>query len=191
MPDLVIARAVRGSLQTIQRALARERRALIPSLRFELSQRRRPQRIVPQLVVIDRILVAQRQAQHPLPYQRFHRVLDQIRIAPVIETTREALDQPKATIQPREQQHTRIGTDRTTVERRDDAASLDRFKFELLRVTLCLHRGLAKSRLSISARDTFTTLAPVFRSGCEKSGLARAANLLTGSVGAVHVVGAR
>ena len=86
---------------------------------------------------------------------------------------REALNQAKAAIQPREQPRTRIGTDRTTVERRHDAASLDRFKFELLRVTLCLHRGCSKSLLSISARDTFTPPAPVFRSYCEKSGLGR------------------
>jgi hypothetical protein len=58
---------------------------------------------VPQLIVIDQILVAERQPQHPLPDQRLHRVLNEIGVAPIDETLGKALDQPHRTISLRQQ----------------------------------------------------------------------------------------
>ncbi len=60
--DLVILRRLRTTqLQTVQGALARNRRTVRP-LRLELAQQHRQQRVMPQMVVIVEVLVAQRQA---------------------------------------------------------------------------------------------------------------------------------
>ncbi len=68
--DLVILRRLRAAqFQAVQRALAGNRRTVRP-LRLELAQQHRQQRVVPQMVVIVEVLVAQRQAKHPLADQR-------------------------------------------------------------------------------------------------------------------------
>ena len=91
--DLVILRRLRAAqLQTVERALARKRRAVRP-LRLELAQQHRQQRIMPQMVVIVEILVAQRQAEHPLPTSVRTCVLDQLGIAVIREAAGKPIDQ--------------------------------------------------------------------------------------------------
>jgi hypothetical protein len=93
MTDLVVqARRLFRSLQTVQRRLAGDRRA-VGATRLQLARQHGEQRIVPQRVVIVQILIAQRQAEYPLTDQRGDRMLDQPRIAPVDEALRHALDQ--------------------------------------------------------------------------------------------------
>jgi hypothetical protein len=84
-------RALRRVLQPVQRRLAGERRA-VRSPRRELAGERRRDRIVAQLVVVDQVLVAQRQAEHPLPDQRRDAVLDQRRRPRIAEAGREPVD---------------------------------------------------------------------------------------------------
>ena len=92
--DLVIARGLRpAQLQPVQRRFARQGRA-IRAPRFQLAGQDRHHRVMAQIVVVDQILVAQRNPKHPLPNQGGHRVLNQIRRAVVGETAGKPLDQP-------------------------------------------------------------------------------------------------
>ena len=61
--------------------------------RLELAGQHRQHRIVPQLIVIVEVLVAQRQAEDALADQRRHRVLDQLGVAAVAEAGGKAIDQ--------------------------------------------------------------------------------------------------
>ena len=57
-------------LQAIERALARQRRALAATLRLKLAQQCAKDRIVTQLLVIVEILIAQRDPKYALADQR-------------------------------------------------------------------------------------------------------------------------
>ncbi len=75
--DLVIARRLGpAQLEPIQRALARHRRA-IRTPRRELAGEHRHRRIVAKIIVVVQVLVAERDAEHPLADQRADIVLDQ------------------------------------------------------------------------------------------------------------------
>jgi hypothetical protein len=50
-------------------------------------------KIVPQLVVVDEILVAQRDADHRPAHQRLYRVLDELGPTPIAEAGRKAIDE--------------------------------------------------------------------------------------------------
>ena len=63
----------RAMLQPVQRALASERRAA-PVPRLEPTKHHPEHRVVTQPVVVDQVLVAERDAEHPLPDQRRHLV---------------------------------------------------------------------------------------------------------------------
>jgi hypothetical protein len=76
MADLVVtARKRRRVLEPVQGALPGERRAVL-ALGLELVGQRRQDRIMPQLVMVDQILVAERDADDPLHHHRFDAVLD-------------------------------------------------------------------------------------------------------------------
>ena len=77
--------ALRRVLQTIERALARQRLAVRPQHRIQLPGQHTEGRVLAQLVVIVEVLVAQHQAKDPLPDQRLDPVLDVARIATVGE----------------------------------------------------------------------------------------------------------
>ena len=51
---------------------------------LELADHGRQQRVAAQVIVVDEILVAQRQGEHPLGDQARHAVLDPVRLAVVI-----------------------------------------------------------------------------------------------------------
>ena len=66
MTDLMVARCLwPAQLQPVQRALAGDRRA-VGRLGFELAGQDRHHRVVPQLVVVVQIFVAQRNADNAL-----------------------------------------------------------------------------------------------------------------------------
>ncbi len=98
--DLVILRAMplRRVLKTIERALAGQRLAVRSQHRFQFARQHRERRVLAQLVVIDKVLVAQREAKNPLPHQRLHLMLDKARIAPVGEARRKPAHQAEPAI---------------------------------------------------------------------------------------------
>ena len=83
----------RGMLQPVQRALASERRAA-PVPRLEPTKHHPEHRVVPQPVVVDQVLVAERNPEHPLPDQRRHLMHNPLRRPTVGEAGREALEEP-------------------------------------------------------------------------------------------------
>ena len=86
--DAAIAmRARRRVLQTVQRRLARQRRA-IPPTRLQPAQNRTQNRVAAQLVMVHNVLVAQRDPEDPLAHQRRHIVHNPIRRATVRKTSR-------------------------------------------------------------------------------------------------------
>ena len=128
--DLVVLRRLRtAQLKTIQRALARHRRT-VRTLGLMLAQQHRQQPIVPQMVVVDEVFVAQRQAEHPLADQRADLVLDQIGIAMVLEAPRKPIHQPDRPVGRSQQQPPGIRRERSAIERRLDPAAFNRCKSE-------------------------------------------------------------
>jgi hypothetical protein len=96
--DLVIAaRSRRRMLKPVQCALAGERRtALTPG--EELAGEGRQHGVVAQLIVIDQIFVAERDAENPLRHHGRDAVLD-LRLGTAIgKTGRKPLDQPERPI---------------------------------------------------------------------------------------------
>jgi hypothetical protein len=89
--DLVIARGLRlAQFQPVERRFAGQWRA-IRALRFQPATQYRHHRVVAQCVVVDQILVTQRDPENPLTHQTRHRVFNQFRCAVI----REALGKPR------------------------------------------------------------------------------------------------
>ena len=139
--DLVVARRLRpAQLQSVQRALARQRRARRPPRR-QLAAQRRQHRVVAKLVVVDQVFVAQRDPVHPLTHQRRDLVLDPRRIALVVKALRKPIDQPERPRRPAQQQHSRVRRHPTAVKRSLNSVAFHRFKSKQVRDTLCRHRS--------------------------------------------------
>ena len=94
-----------------------------------------------QLVVVDQILVTQRDAEHTLPNQRRNLMLDQVLATSVMEATRKPRHQSDRSIGPSQKQRSGIRGDRPTVERRHHRASFNSCESKQIRATLCRHRG--------------------------------------------------
>jgi hypothetical protein len=92
--DLVIGRRLVGSqFEPVERRFAGHRRAVL-AVCDQLAGQHRHDRVVPQLVVIDDIFIAQRNAKDALADHCRHGVLDQLLRAAVAETPRKPIDQP-------------------------------------------------------------------------------------------------
>ncbi len=156
VPDLVIAVERRGRcmLEPVQRALAGQRRA-VGAVRLELADQGRQHRIVAQLVVVDEVLVAQREAADALHQQGLDGVLDELLTAPVGEAPRQPLDQADRPVRGPQQQRTRVRGHLATVERRHHLAPFDGFKSEQIAATLCRHRGTPPDRLKPLSQKSY------------------------------------
>ena len=86
-----------AQLQPVECRLTGQRRTILATRR-QLPRQYRQRRVVAQLVVIDQILIAQRNPKDALPDQRFDLVLDQLRRAAIGETCGKPLDQPNRPI---------------------------------------------------------------------------------------------
>ena len=76
----------------------------------------RHQRVVTKLVVIIRILVAERNAEHALPDERGNGVLDEPRVSRVTKTSRNPANQAQTLVGGDQQQAARVGRQRAAVE---------------------------------------------------------------------------
>jgi len=114
--DLAIAGG-RGfaEFQAVERALASQRRAIAPA-GFELAGKHRHHRVVAQFVMLDQILVTQRDADDPLHHQRLYAVLDELAVAAVLEAGSETAGQSDDAISGTQQQGTGVGADAAAVE---------------------------------------------------------------------------
>jgi hypothetical protein len=127
-------------LEPVQRALA-GRRCAAPVPCLEPAERHPEHRVVAQPVVVDQVLVAERDAEHPLPDQRRDVVDHPIHRPPVGEAGREALDEPDRPVGRPEQQPAGVRGDRATLEIRHHRPAIGPCKSHRLRATLCRHRG--------------------------------------------------
>ena len=142
MADLVVARGLarRSVLQTVGRRLAGQRRAARPACP-ELAHDRGQHRVVAQGVVVDQILVTQRQREHALADQGGHAVLDLIRRAVIDETGREPPDQADRPIGGAQEQRAGVGGNHPAIKSGHHRTALDACKLEPIRATVCRHRG--------------------------------------------------
>jgi hypothetical protein len=96
---------------------------------------------VAEFVVVDQVLVAERDADDALHDQRLDLVFDQVRLAGIAEARRETLDQTDGAVGGAEQQRTGVRGDPPAVERGHHGTALHACKLEQRRATLCRHRG--------------------------------------------------
>ena len=141
MADLVIGRNRRAAqFQPVERRFAGHRRAVLAARR-KLAGQHRHDRIVAQLVVIDDVLIAQRDPKEALTNQGAHRVLDQLGRPAVGKTPGKSLDQPDRPVRRAQQQSAGIRGDLAAVKGGHHRTSLDTCKTQQIRATLCRHRG--------------------------------------------------
>jgi len=115
-----------------------------------------------ELVVVDEIFVAERDADHPLHHHRFDAVLDLGLDATILEAGGEPLDQPDRPIGRPEQQRTGVRGGLAAVERGHHLTALDRFISEQVAITLCRHRGAPLHRdKSLSQKNYHRFRAPM------------------------------
>jgi hypothetical protein len=158
---VITARSRRRVLEPVQRAFAGERGAVLAP-GDKLAGKRRQDRVVPQLIVIDQVLVAERDAEDTLRHHRRDAVLDQPRHPAVIEAGRKSGDQANRPIGRAEQQRTGVRRDLAPVKRGDDLAALDHFIPEQIAATLCRHRGAPLRRVnSLSQKNYRRFRAPM------------------------------
>lgn len=139
--DLMIAdRLQPAQFQPVERRLADQRRA-IRTLCFKLAAQHRHDRVMAQLVVIDQVLVAQRNARHSLTHQARHRVFDQIGRPVIGEAVGKALDQPNMPVGRAEQHRTGFRGHRSTIKRCRHSPPFNRCKAKQICATLCLYRA--------------------------------------------------
>ena len=133
------------AFQPVQGAFADERGAArAPCL--ELAGQGGEHRVMAQLVMIDQVLVAERDADNLLHHQGANLMLDQLRPPTVAEVPGKAFGQPDRPIGRTEQQRTSIRGDRPAVKPGDHDTPRSLSKFKLLRATLCRHQGIPTNR---------------------------------------------
>jgi hypothetical protein len=160
--DLVVARGLgRRVLEPVQGALAGQRRAVLAP-GGELASKRREHRVVAQLIVVDQVLVAERDAEHALGHHRRDAVLDPPRRPAIVEAAGEPAHQPDRPIGRAEQQPPGIRRHLPTVEGGHHMAALDHFITEQIAATLCRHRGAPLRRVnSLSQKNYRRFRAPM------------------------------
>jgi len=113
---------------------------------FRLADQGGPQRIMPQLVVVVEIFVAQSQAKDSLPQQLLDRMFDQFFIAIISETAGQLPDDARLLLDLPQQQPTGIGGDRPPSKRATTSRRPRPWNSNVCWVhcrllgTLCLHR---------------------------------------------------
>ena len=122
--DLVVAIvAGRCVLQPVQCAFAGKWRAGGPA-RIQPSQHSAEHRIAAQIVMVDQILIAERDSEHPLADQGWNVVNHTLRRSAIAETGGEAPGQIDRLVRRPQQQGSGIRTDRTAVEIGDHVAAI-------------------------------------------------------------------
>ena len=153
--DLVVAgRDLARQFEAVERRLARRRRAVAaPSL--ELARQHRHQRVVTKLVVIVQVFVAERDAEHALPDERGHRVLDEPLVSRVAETSRKPPNQIHTPIRGAQQQAAGVRCQRAAIELGHHWTALDPSKRARFCATLRLHRAASPNWRKSFSQNNF------------------------------------
>ena len=154
-PVVAAGLARRRVLQPVQRALAGQRRA-VRTPRRQLAGEHGQHRIVAQLVVVEQVLVAERDAEDALADQSGR---SRARPAPASRASRKQAakrrDQADGPVRRAEQQRAGIRGDRSAVEAGHHSAALNRCKLEQRRATLRRHRGPPLHRRKALSQKNF------------------------------------
>jgi hypothetical protein len=123
MADFVVARRRKlAQFQPVQRRLAGNRGAILAPRR-ELARQYRHHRIVPQLVVVVEILVAERDPEHPLTDKGRDLMLDVFRTPLVVKARRKPVHHSDRSIGRSQQQRSGVGGDQPRIECRCHTAT--------------------------------------------------------------------
>ena len=141
--NLVVARRRRGRgvLEPVEGRLAGQGRA-VGSACGELAGDGSQHRVVAQAVVVEQILVAQRQGKHSLANQRRQAVLDPVRRPVVDEAGGEPTDQADRPVRGAQEQRPGVRRDRPAAEPGHHRPARDGCKLHPIHATLCRHRGI-------------------------------------------------
>ena len=153
MADAPVAIGAHGRV----RALAGERRQAGP-LRLQLPELDAEHRVAAQVIVVDQVLVAERDAEHPLADQRGQLVSDAPGRTPVAEKAGEALHQPDRPVGRAQEQRAGIRTDRAAVEIGHQLAAIEPCKQHRFRAPLRLRRGRSSSWGKSFSQKNFPTI---------------------------------
>jgi len=134
--DLVIPLRAAGQLQPVQRAFTGQR-----SFGLALAAHQGHQRIVPQLLVVVEVFIAQRQTVDALRQHLAQTVLDPVLPPPVGETGRHTLQQTDLAVHLAQQQRAAVARHLPRGEARLHTARKMRCKLEDFLVTLCHGKG--------------------------------------------------
>ena len=157
-------------LEPVQRALAGER-GTVGTPGLELADQGREHGIVAQLVVVEQILVAQRDPGNPLHEHGLDRVFDQLLGAPVGEAARQASHQTDRPVRGPKQQCPGVRGHLSTIERGHHMAAFDGFISEQIAATLCRHRGAPLRRVnSLSQKNLSPIQSPDAPLGLRNAG---------------------
>jgi hypothetical protein len=113
---------------------------------------------VAQLIVIDQILVAERQPEHPLAHEGCHRMLDQLRGAVILKAGGKALHEMDGAIRLAKQQRPGLRGDRPAVKRGHHGAAIHGCKSKQVWATLCRHRGGPLMKSKVLLHNNFDSL---------------------------------
>ena len=162
MTDPAIAvRALRRVLQTVPRRLARQRLASPPA-RLQPAQKRARNGIAAQLVMVHKVLVAQRDPEHTLAHQRRHIVHNTIRRATVRKAARKPIHKPYRPVRRPQKQRAGIRSHPPATEIGHDIAAFQACKSHPRRATLCvLRRAPLQLNKSLSQKNFLTSRAPM------------------------------
>ena len=123
-----------GMLQPVQRRLPGQPAA-------GLVEHGRERRIVAQLIVIDQVLVAEREAEDALAQQIGDGVGDAVGEPQIAEALGQPIGQPDRAVGGTEQQRTAVRRDGAAIESTHKFAPAAASEVELFLDTLCRHRG--------------------------------------------------
>ena len=140
-------------LQPVERRLTRQ-------LPARLVQHRGERRIVAQRVVVDQILIAEREAEDALAQQIGHRVRDGVGNAKIAESSGQPIAEPDRSVGRAEQHRTTVRRDRPTVESAHKFAPTGGSEVQLFLATLCRHRGAPPSQTKSLRHNNFAELEP-------------------------------
>ena len=127
-------------LQSIERRLAGERRTVRTFTR-ERTAENAEHGIVPQLIMVDDVLVAERDAEDALAQHCWKLMDDERRAAAILETRSETRHEADRRIGLTEQQRTCIRGDLAAIERAHNLSPLNGSEIERILATVCRHRG--------------------------------------------------
>ena len=151
-------------LKPVQRALARQGCGQPPQERAE-------QGIVAQLVMVDQVLVAQAQAEHPLTHQGAHVMHRPGRIATIHKAAGETIQQAYGLVGGRQQHRACIRRQPPAIESAHNFTPAGLSQIQRIWDTLLGHRGTPANGHLFVAEELSLILSPYATRPGEKSGL--------------------